>query len=131
MLGPTRNFMSKYVLPQSGQGAPKDPKDGGFVNCVIAKSTDGSTDQIGYAEVYGRGDPGYGLSGMMISECALALLFDGDKLEHEKNNLKGGIFTTSTALGDALISRLDKHGIHVVTRLIDKGESLNYRTELP
>jgi short subunit dehydrogenase-like uncharacterized protein len=76
--------------------------------------------------MYGKGDPGYlatagnsppsldtnviytDLRLVMISESALALRFDQDKLP--ALGRKGGVLTPMSALGDVLIERMKKTG---------------------
>ena len=61
-----------------------------------------------WTEVSG-GDPGYGETAKMLAESALCLALD--------KNLPDtyGIVTTGTAMGDALIARLQKAGIQFRT----------------
>ncbi|KAH9934322.1 NAD(P)-binding protein [Fomitopsis serialis] len=68
--------------------------------------------------MHGQGDPGYRLSARMISESALAIVLEKDKLPRMAQ--EGGILTPATAFGDVLIRRLEACGSfsfesHVIT----------------
>ncbi len=52
------------------------------------------------------GDPGYNETAKMISEAALTLLYNYDRLP-----VKGGVVTPAAAFGDLLIDRLREAGI--------------------
>ncbi len=58
------------------------------------------------AKVRGERDPGYGATATMLSEAAVCLALDGDRLESQ-----GGVLTPSIAMGEALITRLKAAGM--------------------
>ncbi|WP_316176419.1 MULTISPECIES: saccharopine dehydrogenase family protein [unclassified Bradyrhizobium] len=83
--------------PKVGEGPPKEMRDNGYFDLLcVAVSPDGRRVRT---SVKGKGDPGYGLTAKMISECAVSLLRDGA-------GVKGGFWTPGAALGDSLIKRL-------------------------
>lgn len=53
----------------------------------------------------GKGDPGYSLTARMISECALAIAVDSDRLPLLAK--RGGFLTPATAFGHVLVERLE------------------------
>jgi short subunit dehydrogenase-like uncharacterized protein len=100
-LGPTRSLLKKFVLPKQGEGPNPEQREAGFFNIVIH-----GEDEAGHrlrVRVRGDRDPGYGSTSKMIGEAAVCLAKDiGD-------DLPGGFWTPSTALGDALRTRLAEH----------------------
>jgi len=83
--------------PKVGEGPSKEMRDEGYFDLLyVAMSPDGRRVR---ASVKGKGDPGYGLTAKMISECAVGLLRDGA-------GVKGGFWTPGAALRDSLITRL-------------------------
>jgi len=83
--------------PKVGEGPSKEKRDNGYFDLLyVAVGPDG---RRVCATVKGTGDPGYGLTAKMISECAVGVLRDGAAVE-------GGIWTPGAALGDVLIKRL-------------------------
>jgi short subunit dehydrogenase-like uncharacterized protein len=65
----------------------------------IATNEQGQTVQVG---VKGDRDPGYGSTSKMIAEAAICLLKDA-------TTTKGGFWTPASAMGHALIARLQSH----------------------
>ena len=58
------------------------------------------------------GDPGYGETSKFISETALSIILDSDRLVRHK-----GILTPIECMGDLLINRLKESGISITTEL--------------
>jgi len=56
----------------------------------------------------GKGDPGYAGTSIMISEVALGLLKDHERLTPLAK--QGGSLTPATALGNVLVERLERTG---------------------
>ncbi|SCV68717.1 BQ2448_838 [Microbotryum intermedium] len=103
---PIRWLAQKYG-PQSGDGpSEKMQKTGWFKLLTIAKSTDGKQEVA--VTMKGKGDPGYAATSKMISECALAIVKDYERLPPLARH--GGILTPATALGPVLVERLEKTG---------------------
>lgn len=101
-MGPTRRFMSKRILPQPGEGPDKEARENGYYNLVFLGKTDAGDEFV--ARVTGDKDPGYGSTAKMIAESALCLALDVPK-----ENLKGGFWTPASAMGSALIERLERN----------------------
>jgi short subunit dehydrogenase-like uncharacterized protein len=86
--------------PKPGEGPSADERENGFYDILfIGDHENGETYS---ASVAGYLDPGYGSTSRMISESAICLgqLQDG---------LAGGFYTSASALGNALIERLEKY----------------------
>jgi short subunit dehydrogenase-like uncharacterized protein len=90
-------------LPKPGEGPNQEQRERGFfVMRLIAKGLDKDGQPLTlYGRVEGKQDPGYGETAKMLSESALCLALDQDKLPEG-----GGVLTPSTAMGEALLARL-------------------------
>jgi len=100
-LPPARWALEKWVLPKPGEGPSKDEQRNGFFDLrFIGKTTKGEKVAV---KVTGDRDPGYGSTAKMITQAAICLG------ETAKEKTPGGIWTPSTAMGDALIARLQAH----------------------
>ncbi|NIB41106.1 saccharopine dehydrogenase [Pseudomaricurvus alkylphenolicus] len=80
-----------------GEGPSKEERETGFYDVLFAGST--AAGETLLASVKGDRDPGYGSTCKMIAESAVCLLKNPDLAS-------GGIWTPASALGDALIDRL-------------------------
>jgi short subunit dehydrogenase-like uncharacterized protein len=100
-LGPTRTLLKKFVLPKQGEGPNPEQREAGFFNIVI--HGENSAGQRLRVRVRGDRDPGYGSTSKMIGEAAVCLAQDIGE------DVPGGFWTPSTALGDALRLRLAEH----------------------
>ncbi|GAB5413039.1 MAG: saccharopine dehydrogenase NADP-binding domain-containing protein [Congregibacter sp.] len=87
-------------LPKSGEGPPNWLlKQGAFAIEVIAKASNGEKSKV---VISGKGDPGYGATSKMLAELGLCLANNLDSAPAST-----GVITPSTALGDALVHRLN------------------------
>lgn len=87
-------------LPKPGEGPSKHDRETGFYKLAfLGKFEDGTTIQ---ANVTGDKDPGYGSTSKMLGEAAVCLAKDRANLL-----ASAGILTASTAMGDALLRRLE------------------------
>lgn len=101
-LGPTRALLKKLVLPAPGEGPSAEQRQAGFFKIVIdGRNDDGQSLRVA---VSGDRDPGYGSTSKMIGETAAALAQD-----LSADDCPGGMWTPSTALGDKLLARLQRH----------------------
>ena len=92
-----------WFLPAQGEGPVVDPKDPGFYNIQFVGKT--AAGEIFNTHLYGDGDPGYGSTSKMLAESAICLAKDS-------LDTKGGFWTPASAMGDALLQRLqDKGGL--------------------
>ena len=101
-LAPTRWFMEKFILPAPGEGPSAEQQRTGFFDLrFVGRTADGRDLRV---KVTGDRDPGYGSTAKMLSEAAACLALDqpGDELA-------GGFWTPSTALGAKLHERLVAH----------------------
>ncbi len=99
-LGPTRKALAR-VLPKPGDGpSPKAQAAGHFDLRFFGTTAGGEQIRI---RVTGDRDPGYGCTARMLGEAAAALV----TLDHDE--VPGGFWTPTTALGDRLVERLEAH----------------------
>ncbi|MFC6881727.1 MULTISPECIES: saccharopine dehydrogenase family protein [Actinomadura] len=97
-LPPTRSLLLRLRAP--GDGPSAEQRAGHWFSVKFAGEGGG---RRVVTEVSG-GDPGYGETAKMLAESALCLAFDDLPAS-------AGQVTTATAMGDALIERLDRAGI--------------------
>ena len=99
---PTRRLLGRFALPQPGDGpGPAARASGHYDLRFDGQTADGRRLA---ARVTGDRDPGYGSTCKMISEAALCLLHDVDR-----SATPGGVWTAGSALGLALVRRLQAH----------------------
>jgi short subunit dehydrogenase-like uncharacterized protein len=83
-----------------GEGPSKAEREAGSYDVLfIATNEQGQSVQVG---VKGDRDPGYGSTSKMIAEAAICMLKDATVR-------KGGFWTPASAMGHALIARLQSH----------------------
>ncbi len=90
--------------PKPGEGPSKEERESGHYDIMYVGSVDGGSgddDKI-VVSVKGDRDPGYGSTCKMIAESAVCLIKDAP-------DVGGGIWTTAPAMGEKLISRLEKN----------------------
>ena len=102
MIKPSRELLSKHVLPKSGSGPSKEEQENGYFDIRLFGQT-ASNDTIN-TKVTGDKDPGYGSTSRMLSQAALCLAQD-----ISKDDVGGGFWTPASAMGDSLIKRLEAH----------------------
>jgi short subunit dehydrogenase-like uncharacterized protein len=100
-VAPWRALLLKLVKP-AGQGPTPEQRAQGWFRVRLEAEGGGRRVRT---EVAG-GDPGYGATSMMLAQSALCLLEDQEKLAAHS-----GVVTTAAALGDALLLRLQAHGL--------------------
>ncbi|GAA6021366.1 hypothetical protein JCM11491_004762 [Sporobolomyces phaffii] len=106
LISPIRALLKRFG-PQSGDGpSPEAQEAGWFETTTVAKSDDGKHEVK--VVLKGKGDPGYAGTSIMISEVALSMLKDHDRLSPLAK--QGGSLTPATALGNVLVERLEKTG---------------------
>lgn len=86
--------------PKPGEGPTKEERENGFYDLLFI-GIDGSGTQVRGA-VYGKKDPGYGSTAMILAETAICLLKKGGKVP-------GGVWLPGAALGQDLMDRLQSH----------------------
>jgi len=106
LFSPLRKIFRSF-LKKPGQGPSRELQESGWFNCrFIAETETGETKVF---SIRGQGDPGYKVTSLFVVEAALCLIKDRDKLPGGEKF--GGVLTSATGLGDALIQRLRKAGI--------------------
>lgn len=98
----TRPLMERLVLPAPGTGPSPEAQEKGFFDLRFHGVTrDHRRLQV---RVTGDRDPGYGSTGKMLGEAAVCLALDVSR-----DTTPGGFWTPSTAMGEALLTRLATH----------------------
>lgn len=100
---PTRKFVEAR-LPQPGEGPSEQTRKSGFMRVrVFGESEAGVRKTV---RIEGKGDPGYQLTSLLLSESALCLALDEANLPEVS-----GVLTPATAMGRALTNRLIAAGM--------------------
>ena len=99
-MAPTRWILKRFAMPKPGDGPDRTARESGYYDLLFVGI--GPEGQDVRVSVRGDRDPGYGSTSKMISECALALARD---VGAEQTG--GGIWTPASAMGEALIPRLE------------------------
>ena len=102
IIKPSRELLSKHVLPKSGSGPSKEEQENGYFDIRLFGQT-AKKDNVA-TKVTGDKDPGYGSTSRMLSQAALCLAQDISKEE-----VDGGFWTPASAMGDKLLMRLEEH----------------------
>lgn len=102
MIKPSRELLSKHVLPKSGSGPSKEEQENGYFDIRLFGET-ANNDAIN-TKVTGDKDPGYGSTSRMLAQAALCLAQD-----ISKDDVGGGFWTPASTMGDRLIERLQEH----------------------
>ncbi len=99
-LGALRRWLSA-LLPEPGEGPTRAAREAGhFQIQLLGKHPDRSSADI-RLRIRADRDPGYGATARMLGESAVCLARD-------LLGSAGGVLTPATAMGDALIDRLDE-----------------------
>jgi len=101
-LPPARWLLEHFVLPAPGEGPSPQAQRAGFFDLRFFGAT--ADGQVLRAKVSGDRDPGYGSTSKMLGEAGACLALDVPK-----SALAGGFWTPATALGNALLARLQAH----------------------
>jgi short subunit dehydrogenase-like uncharacterized protein len=99
---PVRALIGRFALPQPGQGPGQRARERGHYELLFIGET--ASGRVLRATVQGEGDPGYGSTSRVITECALCLLQDV-----HAGMTPGGVWTPGAAMGLALQRRLQQH----------------------
>jgi len=102
MIKPSRELLSKHVLPKSGSGPSKEEQENGYFDIRFFGET-AKNDTIN-TKVTGDKDPGYGSTSRMLAQSALCLAQD-----IARDDVEGGFWTPASAMGDKLLTRLETH----------------------
>jgi short subunit dehydrogenase-like uncharacterized protein len=98
--GLTRKWLTQ-LLPEPGEGPDRSARENGhFQIQLLGIHPDRSSASL-RLRIRAERDPGYGATARMLGESAVCLAQDG-------LSSAGGVLTPATAMGDALIDRLDE-----------------------
>ena len=98
-------FLRKFFLPSPGEGPSKEIRDNGFFKLDIIGSMD-NIKKIRFT-VTGQGDPGYSATAKMITESALSILLNQDRIPKVS-----GVLTPAAGIGVVLAERLNDKGFN-------------------
>lgn len=101
---PLLSLLHLFYIPKPGNGPSKEIMKNGYFKMRIKGYT--SNKDISQVTVYGNSDPGYSATAKMITESALSILLNGDKI-----NKSYGVLTPASAIGPTVINRLKTKGI--------------------
>ncbi len=102
MIKPSRELLSKHVLPKSGSGPSEEEQENGYFDIRLFGQT--AKKETINTKVIGDKDPGYGSTSRMLAQAALCLAQD-----ISKEDVGGGFWTPASAMGDKLLTRLEDH----------------------
>ena len=95
------------LLKQPGEGPSEEERNAGWFDCKFILETESGEKMV--AAIRGDGDPGYKVTSKLVAECALCLVENGDDLPG--GSTYGGVLTSASGLGMALVDRLSRSGI--------------------
>ncbi|MDO5769573.1 MAG: saccharopine dehydrogenase NADP-binding domain-containing protein [Psychrobacter sp.] len=95
----SRDILLNHVLPKSGDGPSPDDQKNGYFDLRFFGQV--ANDKQISTKVTGDKDPGYGSTSQMLAQAALCLVQDIDK-----ETIGGGFWTPASAMGSALLERL-------------------------
>jgi short subunit dehydrogenase-like uncharacterized protein len=104
-IGPLRRLAARRLLPASGQGPSKETRERGSFALQLVGLREGMGDKV-RCTVSGKGDPGYSATATMLSESAVCLAVDRDRISTE-----GGVRTPASTMGMRLVERLRATGM--------------------
>ena len=88
-----------WLLPSQGEGPKVDPDNPGFYHIQFNGETADGSSLV--TRLIGDADPGYGSTAKMLAESGVCLALDKLKTD-------GGFWTPASAMGDALLVRLQE-----------------------
>ena len=98
----TRRWLQRRVLPKSGEGPDKEVRESGsYELALVGELPDGA---VLKARIIGQGDPGVRSTTLMLTEAALCLAEDADRIP-----VGGGFWTPASAMGKLLRDRITAH----------------------
>jgi len=97
-LGPVRQLMARFA-PSPGEGPSKQQREEGFFKIRFLGRHPQDSKKNVHALVTGDRDPGYGSTAKMLGESAVCLARDDLAVA-------GGFWTPASAMGEALLARL-------------------------
>ncbi|KAL4062488.1 Saccharopine dehydrogenase-domain-containing protein [Scleroderma yunnanense] len=120
---PPARWVARKLMPEPGQGPTDRQLEAGSVHItnITTSTPDAKGRTVSVRSTFkGKGEPGYLLSSIIISEAALALVLNKDSLP--PFGRRGGVLTPMTAFGDILIQRLNACGrISIESEVLPSG----------
>ena len=106
LMTPLRKIV-RPLMKKPGEGPSKEVRENGWFSATYkALAEDGD---VSIFKMHGKGDPGYKITSLLVTESALCLVENEQDLPGGSDY--GGILTSASGLGGALISRLKNAGI--------------------
>ena len=106
LMTPLRKIV-RPLMKKPGEGPSKEVRDNGWFSATYkALAEDG---EVSIFKMHGKGDPGYKITSLLVTESALCLVENEQDLPGGPDY--GGILTSASGLGGVLISRLKNVGI--------------------
>jgi short subunit dehydrogenase-like uncharacterized protein len=106
MAFPPSRFALDRLLPEPGEGpSERTQRTGHFRVDIHTRTTSGARY---VATVSAKGDPGYAATSVMLSEAALSLALDTERLP-----AAAGVLTPATGIGTVLTDRLRARGFRI------------------
>ena len=106
LMTPLRKIV-RPLMKKPGEGPSKEARENGWFSATYkALADDGD---VSVFKMHGKGDPGYKITSLRVTESALCLVENEQDLPGGADY--GGILTSASGLGGALISRLKNAGI--------------------
>lgn len=119
-IGPLREALDRYVLPDPGEG-PDEATIAGSSFEVRLRGTGASEEYPGgfavEATVRGDRDPGYGATCRMLGESAVCLARGEVESPHD-----GGVLTPASGIGLPLVDRLEGTGVSFESETVEGGD---------
>lgn len=119
-VGPIREALDRYVLPDPGDGPDEETIEGSSFR-VRLRGTGASDDHPGgfavEATVRGDRDPGYGSTCRMLGESAVCLARGEVDSPHD-----GGVLTPASGIGLPLVERLEGTGVSFDVETVERGD---------
>jgi short subunit dehydrogenase-like uncharacterized protein len=104
---PRLRSLLQPILPQPGSGPSEQTMNEGYFSCeLVATAMDGHKVR---GLIRDQGDPGNRATVKFVCESAMALAFQGNELPG--GQVRGGILTPATGLGNVLVERLRRTGM--------------------
>lgn len=100
---PPTAAIAKRFLPKPGEGPTPQQRAAGYFLYELLGTRDNGNVRV---RVSANRDPGYGATSLMLAEAALCLAQDAERLP-----VQGGSWTPASALGSALVERLNAVGV--------------------
>ncbi|WP_277553568.1 saccharopine dehydrogenase family protein [Halobaculum limi] len=116
-VGPVRELLDRYVLPEAGEGPDRETIEGSSFEVRLVGTGASDDHPSGFtveARVRGDRDPGYGSTARMLGESAVCLARG-----EVDSPVEGGVLTPASGIGLPLIDRLEGTGVSFEAEVVD------------